>query len=227
MTAATRHPQHRPMFQIDLPRAVVGFVGVHLGLRAEAAHVERLHDAGDLRGAQRRAHLLATVLHHHHRAEDTVLFPALTRRQPGAAVTTAELEGQHAELDVALAALRTDLTAAGDVRRLVERHLGLEERQVLPLWMASFTTAEHERFAASLRRSTPLRDAGLMIAWLLDTAPVGSFEVAWDQVPPALRAVHRVWWRRRYERRFGSLDERPPVAGLPGMPLTNPLLAAA
>ena len=65
------------MFQIDLPRAVVGFVGVHLGLRAEAAHVERLHDAGDLAGARRRARLLATVLHHHHRAEDTVLFPAL------------------------------------------------------------------------------------------------------------------------------------------------------
>ncbi len=90
------------MFQIDLPQAVVGFVGVHLGLRAEAAHVERLRDAGDLPGAQRRAHLLATVLHHHHRAEDTVLFPALTDRQPGAAVTTAELEDQHVELDVAL-----------------------------------------------------------------------------------------------------------------------------
>ena len=91
------------MFQIDLPRAVVGFVGVHLGLRAEAAHVERLRDAGDLPGAQRRAHLLATVLHHHHRAEDTVLFPTLAARQPGAAVTTAAMEDQHVELDVALA----------------------------------------------------------------------------------------------------------------------------
>ena len=88
------------MFQIDLPRAVVGFVGVHLGLRAEAAHVERLRDAGDLAGARRRARLLATVLHHHHRAEDTVLFPALVARQPGVAVTTAELEAQHVELDV-------------------------------------------------------------------------------------------------------------------------------
>src|SRR5215470_17644891 len=98
----------RRMFQIDLPRAVVGFVGVHLGLRAEAAHVERLRDAGDLAAARRRAVLLGTVLHHHHRAEDTVLFPALTARQPGAAVTTAELEAQHDELDVALAALPGD-----------------------------------------------------------------------------------------------------------------------
>ena len=89
---------------------------------------------------------------------------------------------------------------------------------MLPMWLASFTADEHERFAGSLRRATPLRDAGLMIAWLLDTAPDGAVGVAWEQVPPALRAVHRVWWRRRYERRFGTLDERPPVAGLPGLP---------
>src|SRR3954469_14594758 len=98
------------MLPIDLPQAVVGFVGVHLGLRAEATHVERLRDAGDLRGARRRAHLLATVLHHHHRAEDTVLFPALGARQPGATVTTAAMEDQHVELDDAMARLRGDLS---------------------------------------------------------------------------------------------------------------------
>ena len=64
----------------------------------------------------------------------------------------------------------------------------LEEQQVLPMWLASFGVAEHERFAASLCRSTPLRDAGLMIAWLLDTAPDGATGVAWNQVPPSLRA---------------------------------------
>ena len=194
------------MINIDLPRAVVGFVGVHLGLRAEVANVERLATDGDHGAARRRAALLATVLHHHHRAEDDVLFPALRRRQPGAATTTAELEAQHLELDVALAGLTTDLSAIGDARRLVERHLGLEEQQVLPIWLASFTAAEHERFAGSLRRATPLRDAGLMIAWLLDTAPDGAFDVAWDQVPSSLRLVHRMWWRRRYERAFGTLD---------------------
>jgi hypothetical protein len=192
------------MFSIDLPRAVLGFVGVHLGLRAEAAHVERLTDAGDLARARRRAELLARVLHHHHRAEDTVLFPALVARQPGLVVTTDELEAQHIELDVALAALPDDLTTADAARRLVERHLGQEEHLVLPVWMASFTAAEHDQFAAALRRATPLRDAGLMISWLLDTAPEGGFEAAWDQVPPSLRMMHRVWWRRRYERAFGS-----------------------
>ena len=206
------------MINIDLPRAVVGFVGVHLGLRAEVANVERLATDGDHAAARRRAALLATVLHHHHRAEDTVLFPALRERQPGVATTTAELESQHDELDVALAGLTTDVSGIGDVRRLVERHLGLEEHQVLPIWLASFTAAEHERFTGNLRRATPLRDAGLMIAWLLDTAPDGAFDVAWEQVPSSLRLVHRLWWRRRYERAFGTLDVsgRRSVDGLVG-----------
>ena len=168
-----------------------------------------------------------TDLRHHHRAEDTVLFPALAPRQPGAAVTTAAMEHQHLELDAALAGLSDDLATAGAARRLVERHLGAEEQLVLPMWLASFTADEHDRFAGTLRRATPLRDAGLMIAWLLDTAPDGAVDVAWEQVPPALRAVHRVWWRRRYERRFGNLDERPPVAGLPGMPSLPGLPVAA
>jgi hypothetical protein len=208
------------MFSIDLPRAVLGFVGVHLGLRAEAAHVARLTDAGDLAQARRRAELLARVLHHHHRAEDTVLFPALVDRQPGLVVTTDELEAQHLELDVALNALPGDLTTADGARRLIERHLGQEEHLVLPVWMASFTAAEHDRFADALRRATPLRDAGLMISWLLDTAPDGAFDAAWDQVPPALRMMYRVWWRRRYERAFGSV-------GTAAAPLVMPAMAAA
>jgi hypothetical protein len=208
------------MFTIDLPRAVLGFVGVHLGLRAEAAHVARLTDAGDLAQARRRAELLARVLHHHHRAEDTVLFPALVDRQPGLVVTTDELEAQHLELDVALNALPGDLMTADGARRLIERHLGQEEHLVLPVWMASFTAAEHDRFADALRRATPLRDAGLMISWLLDTAPDGTFDAAWDQVPPALRLMNRAWWRRRYERAFGSV-------GTAAAPLVMPAMAAA
>ena len=44
---------------------------------------------------------------------------------------------------------------------------------MLPMWLASFTADEHERFAARLRRATPLRDAGMMISWLLDVAAAG------------------------------------------------------
>jgi hypothetical protein len=218
--AATSVPlDDRRVFSIDLPRAVVGFVGVHLGLRAEVAHVERLAHAGDLAAAQRRAVLLGRVLHHHHRAEDTLLFPAVAARNPGAALTTGELEAQHVELDEALATLVDDVTTICRVSDLVGRHLSAEEQLVLPLWISSFTAAEHERFAGTLRRATRLRDAGLMIAWLLDTAPDDAVDIAWNQVPSSLRALHRIWWRRRYERAFGSC--RTPV------PATGVVLAAA
>jgi hypothetical protein len=132
-------------------------------------------------------------------------------------LTTEELEGEHHELDRVLAALPGDLEMAGDARGLVERHLGREEHLVLPVWLASFTAAEHERFAGSLRRATPLRDAGLMIAWLLDTAPDGAFDTAWEQVPPSLRLVHRAWWKRRYERAFGTCGARPTPAPPTGL----------
>ena len=157
-------------------------------------------------------------------AEDTVLFPALAARQPGAAVTTAEMEDQHVELDVALARLGADLSTDGDVRRLVERHLGAEEQLVLPMWLASFSADEHERFAGTLRRATPLRDAGLMIAWLLDTAPgrrrrrrVGPGAAGAAGRPPrvvaaALRAPLR------------HLDERPDGRRAPRAP--RPVAAA-
>ena len=190
----------------DLPRAVLGFVGVHLGLRAEVAHVERLLADGDRPGATRRAQLLATVLHHHHRAEDTVLFPALVERQPGAATTTEVLDRQHTELDEALRRLGADIDLVAATRQLLDTHLLTEEAHVLPIWLDAFTGDEHERFAHRLRRSTPLRDAGLMIAWLLDTAPHGSGEIAWSQVPSSLRMMHRWWWRPRYERAFGRMS---------------------
>jgi hypothetical protein len=111
-----------------------------------------------------------------------------------------------------------DVGTIDRVRDLVGRHLSEEEQLVLPLWISSFTAAEHERFAATLRRSTPLRDAGTMIAWLLDTAPDDAFEVAWNQVPPAFRLLHRVWWRRRYERAFGSSGGPVPATALPLLP---------
>ena len=91
---------------------------------------------------------------------------------------------------------------------------------MLPVWIASFTADEHERFASSLRRATPLRDAGLMISWLLDTAPDDAVDVAWSQVPSSLRLLHRVWWRR-YERAFGACAT-PAAVSMP----TGALIAA-
>ena len=135
----------------------------------------------------------------------------MRERHPGAETSTAELEAQHGELDRALDALARDVTEIESAGRLIERHLVAEEQQVLPLWLAAFSADEHERFAHRLRRATPLREAGLMISWLLDVSPHGSTEVAWAQVPRSLQMLHRVWWKRGYERAFGRLDGPTPL----------------
>jgi hypothetical protein len=184
---------------------VIGFAGVHLALRAEAAGVERAVEDGDLDTARRRGALLARVLTCHHHAEDTLLFPSLVERQPGVSTVTVDLEAQHAELDERLAALPRDLDGAPALRELVERHLAAEEQHVLPVWLASFTADERERFAGALRRATPIGEAGLMVSWLLDATPPEALGMAWAQVPAPIRMAHRVWFRRSYERRFGQL----------------------
>ena len=134
--------------------------------------------------AQRRAALLATVLHHHHRAEDTLLFPALRERQPGVATTTVELEAQHDELDTALGTLPSDLTYGGrgpPARRASPRRRGAPGPADLVGVLHRLTSTIASPPPCADRRRC--RDAGLMISWLLDTAPDGAFDVAYDQVP--------------------------------------------
>jgi hypothetical protein len=189
----------------DLPAAVLGFVGVHLALRAEMTHIARAVDTGDEVTAARRARLFGRVLHHHHTAEDQLLWPALVGRHPGMSPVTADLEAQHLELDLRLAALPDRLEDVTGVRRLVEDHLVAEEQQVLPAWLDAFSADEHDEFAAQLRRATPWRDAGLMLAWLIDHTHQSAARHAWSEVPRPLRVAHHLWWRPRYERHWGRV----------------------
>ena len=200
--------------RLDLPAAVLGFVGVHFALRAEVAQIERSVLHGDEHRAARRARLLELVLRHHHTAEDELLWPALVARQPGLAVVTAELEAQHEELDERLGLLPDHLDQVTGVRRLVEDHLAAEEAQVLPAWLDAFSAAEHDEFAARLRRATPWRDAGLMLAWLVDRSPASAARMAWSEVPRPLRVAHDLWWRPRYQRTWGRGESTEATATL-------------
>ena len=111
------------------------------------------------------------------------------------------------------------------MRARLDGHLAAEEEHALPIWLAAFSPAEHERFAATLRRSTPLRDAGLMISWLLDHAPAGMAELATGHLPAPLRLAHQLWWRRTYQWRWGSPGPRRRHGR--GLRLTRPRVPAA
>jgi hypothetical protein len=187
-----------------LPDAVCGFLGMHLALRAEVADL-RTHLAvdGDPTVARRRAELLGRVLLAHHTTEDRLLWPALEARQPGFEPTTAVLEDQHVRLDHALDRLRAEPETIEDVQALLEEHLQAEEQHALPVWLASFSAEEHDAFGRRLRQSTPLRQVGLLVPWLLDAAPAETVGLAWSQMPKPMRAAYRLWWKRAYEWRWG------------------------
>jgi hypothetical protein len=189
---------------IALPDAVLGFGAMHLGLRAEARGIHDLVDQGRRDDAARRAAVLARVLGQHHHSEDDLLWPALTRRQPGFLPTSATLEGQHAQLDEEMHLLRAEPERIDVVLPILEDHLRLEEETVLPVWLASFSADEHERFGRLLRRSTSLGAAAVMVAWLLDVTPESLRGIALGRLPAPFRAAHRIWWRSRYERRYGA-----------------------
>ena len=197
---------------IDLPSAVMGFAGVHLALRAEAAGIAHLVAEGDDRLARRRAALLCRVLTAHHRTEDTLLWPAIEARQPGFTMTTVELEGQHRVLDELMEGLRRDPATIEAAGAFLEQHLQDEEQRALPVWLASFDAADHERFGRLLRRSTPLGEAGTMISWLLDATPATVHPAARAHLPAPFRMAHRFWWRHRYEGRYGRAPFAAAVA---------------
>src|SRR5262245_61659787 len=103
------------------PAPVLGFLMVHMALRADvAALVEEIEDAPGSH-LRRRAELLERVVYAHHVGEDDVLLPALEARVPEFDATTSVLAAQHADLDLALGTLRHAAATLGTARGPVAR----------------------------------------------------------------------------------------------------------
>jgi len=183
------------------PGAVLGFIGVHCGLRTEVATIGELVRRADgrrpLEPARRRAQLLRRVLHEHHRVEDALLWPELEARRPDCANEMSLLVDEHADLDAALDALVDDPRRIEQVAESLTAHLLHEETVALPIWLDTFTLEDHEWFETRLRRTTPWRNAATMVSWLLEVTPPEAQGVALARVPSSLRLAHRLWYRRR------------------------------
>ncbi|MFC8043384.1 hemerythrin domain-containing protein [Nocardia sp. NPDC057353] len=104
-------------------------------------------------------------IHHHHSAEDEVLWPVL-ERAAGAHVDLTELSDDHAELDPKLdriragaAALRETRTVTAelaadlaDLRDTVRGHVTDEERTIVPLIRRYVSDEEWNRVEATIRK---------------------------------------------------------------------------
>jgi hypothetical protein len=156
-------------------------------------------------------------LHHHHTAEDEVFFPALAERVPTFAHHGPALAADHERLDVLLEQLRLALAAvaAGDevepfladavrasaeLRDLLDRHLTVEDQDVVPLFQRHLTAAEYEELEAEAMKGLAFGQATFTVPWLMEHLDDAERAVAFDGAPLALKVVWYVT-RRRHARR--------------------------
>ena len=115
---------------------------------------------------------LCDLLHRHHEGEDAVLWPMLRQRTPASARRVIDdVEAQHRGLDLALAEVETLRTAwAGapetasaerlaaqldKLYLLLDEHLDLEERVLLPLAASALTADEWHAIGEAAVAATP------------------------------------------------------------------------
>ncbi len=148
----------------------------HERIRRQCALIERIADHLERNGADLQARDAAraviryfdTAGRHHHRDEEDDLFPALVQSARGAArpaleALVARLAGDHADLDTRWNDMRATLLELADGRDVqlertaarafacaYERHIDLEETQLLPLARELLDESHAARLGASM-----------------------------------------------------------------------------
>ena len=169
---------------------------------------------------ERRWDAMADVLHHHHSAEDAELWPLLQRHAEAAGDEAdlrllADMEGEHADIDPALANVRdafaamsrhpcTDHRNALEIRlgaahELLLAHLAHEEKHALPMLQRTLSTEENAAFEKAVEKRYPLRSMPFILPWVMDEVPAAARERLEESTPPGYGLLLRIC-RRRYER---------------------------
>ncbi|MFC4783743.1 hemerythrin domain-containing protein [Nocardioides sp. MAHUQ-72] len=173
------------------------------------------------RALLRRWEVFSEALHHHHRGEDTWLWPALVAKADAdeRQVLTA-MAAEHDEIDPLLtgclaglrmlagghaspddrAALAVRLCAA---RESLGRHLAHEERDAMRILQRHLTPEEFEAVDARFVEDLEPRRLLALVPWALHEVPTDVRRDLRRRARPAQRVVWRLT-RRRFER----LDRR-------------------
>jgi hemerythrin-like domain-containing protein len=155
-------------------------------------------DAGRAKTVADHVRFMNGLLHHHHAAEDAVLWPLLLERAPKEVEPVVHLaEGHHQRIDTLLDAVgqRLDVwadgAAAGDTEALglalrqldvvLFEHMGLEEQLVLPVVSRHIFTGEWEEMEQKSIGGHSPDDVPLLFGMAL-------YEGGQEIVPEPLRA---------------------------------------
>jgi len=187
------------------------------------------------RALQRRWDLFAELLHHHHRAEDTWVWPALMAGADAAEQQTLRaVAAEHEQLDPLLEACAAGLRRLAEgrggaddraalvvrvcaARESLGRHLAHEEREAIAILQRHLGAEEWRVVETAVNGRRPgLRLAVDAVPWLLHQLPSAVRREVLGGADPA----HRLVWRLSH-RRFERLDRRAlrhVPAHLPGHP---------
>ncbi|QNN52676.1 hemerythrin domain-containing protein [Nocardioides mesophilus] len=127
---------------------------------------------------------LLRLLHHHHQGEDRLIWPLMLERLPeDLAPIVHTMESQHAGISASIeqveealpawrssaaAGLGEDLAARLEaMRTLLEEHLALEERELLPLAARALSQQEWDRLGEEGMASLDKKDASLALGMFM------------------------------------------------------------
>ena len=168
----------------------------------------------------------ALGLHHHHTAEDVLIWPLLLSRVDLEAELVLRMEKQHEGVAAGLEAVaallpeweRTASSAAGEAvavaleqhRAALVEHLTDEENYLLSLIEEHLTVAEWEKLGERFAEETPKDKLLFFLGALLEEATPAEAAQMMRNLPWPARLIWRVVGKRQYARRTRRL--RAPLA---------------
>ncbi|MHA3701151.1 hemerythrin domain-containing protein [Jatrophihabitans sp. YIM 134969] len=186
---------------------------------AAAGATTPLEDDETWRRLAARWDVFSRQLHHHHEAEDRVLWPWLRGKATlGDVAMLDAMEHEHEAIDPALAAIteafgrltqpgsdRADVRAAlvvrlAGVRELLDRHLAHEESDAMTLLQRVTTQRDWEVMEKQFSKGSPLSALVEMVPWAVDGVDDLTLGRLLHDAAPPMRVIHRLT-RRRFERR--------------------------
>ncbi|MGA5763605.1 hemerythrin domain-containing protein [Nonomuraea bangladeshensis] len=206
----------------------IGFRITHRAMRGDTRRLARTMDgiaAGDERADAARYKAIATFatklcagIHHHHKAEDDVLWPVIVR-SAGAEVDLTDLTDDHTQLDPLLdeitqaarglgkdpAAARRLAKTLGVLADLLDEHIEEEERLLFPIIEKYVSESDWHKVETEVRKGGDTAFDLPRIAEYARPEELAELRKAAGPVLAALIAVFSRGHRRRQRLIFGTV----------------------
>jgi len=146
----------------------------------------------------------------HHGIEDRIFFPALRDRVPSVAGVLDQLDAEHHRLDrlmeecydgigrvVAGAAPTAATTALCRLAEMMDGHLDLEDREIVPLFAEHFSASEYDALTKAAMKQTGFgKQAAFTVPYIGYWASAEDREMLLSMAPMPFRLLYQLTRRR-------------------------------